>query len=98
MIQQYRLDIPETLIENIYVESQIRESVMASNRGGYHSRPYRKSPPWFQDSADQICSLVDAKIYNFWFNINGYKDFNEWHKHGSDFKFLGDGYLQVPEI
>ena len=97
MIQQYQLDIPKNLIENIYSESQTRKSVNASNRGGYHSKPYYKSPQWFQDSADNISNLVNAEIYNFWLNINRHQDFNEWHRHGLGFKFLGVWYLQVPE-
>lgn len=97
MIQQYRLDIPEKLIENIFADSLKRKSVNASNRGGYHSKPYHVPPPWFQDLANKISRLVDAEIHNFWFNINDAGHSNAWHKHGLDFKFLGVWYLQVPE-
>ena len=105
---EIKVDI-KRIIEQTYTLKTKTES--KSNIGGYHSKIYSNNTVDGQygllNTAFESCvnewlekgeyrSNFRIKSYDWWFNINNYRDYNNIHMHsGSD--LIAIYYIQVPE-
>ena len=80
---------------------------LVSNEGGFQSKDidleyHKRLKPLYaflQEQADEFASnlgLPKVILDNLWFNINGYKDYNQDHRHAGCI-FSGVYYIQTPE-
>ena len=87
--------------------SQNPEGRLASNEGGFQSKDIvleehlRLKPlyAFLEENANDFAKelgLPPVKLDNLWFNINGYKDYNQDHRHPGCI-FSGVYYMQTPE-
>lgn len=103
-IYKTRLDVPESLIENIYRLKEIEPNDIPqkTNIGGWHSKtfsPYRDYyNRRYQFSKSIIDQLVSKQTYKFdkaWFNLNYPGGTNSWHHHGSS-PVVSVFYIKTP--
>ena len=104
-----RLDLDVSSIEQ-YCWDYSRKNVgrQASNAGGYQSNdlPKEDTPltglvqeieKYYYEMAEVFAfQNTSLKLDNMWFNINGYKDFNQMHRHPAC-AFSGVYYVKTPE-
>jgi hypothetical protein len=95
-IQEYKISIDNSLIQNVIDLQNTINSVNASNCGGWQGVIDNKNIPWVEDLRNCIENTSRKKTQRFWFNINGYGHFNNWHRHFSNC-YAAVLYIKVPE-
>tara|TARA_Y100000389_G_scaffold49128_1_gene44776 strand:+ start:4749 stop:5369 length:621 start_codon:yes stop_codon:yes gene_type:complete len=89
------------------LNSQNPKGRLVSNEGGFQSKDidfeyHKRLKPLYAFLLEQGNNLSDelgfprVKLDNLWFNINGYKDYNQDHRHAGCI-YSGVYYLQTPE-
>ncbi len=109
-IQQYNLNLDtSTLITYFYQLKKNYKGNKKSNEGGWHSndlnlknnllKPFLKSLKEPILNFSKYCKIknnFNFRVNNMWCNINGYKDYNDYHKHPGCL-FSGVYYLKTPK-
>jgi hypothetical protein len=83
-IKEYTVILDNGLKQKILELQKTIPSVLASNQGGWQGVVDYREIPWVESLRYTIEQLTNRKTQRFWFNINGYGNYNNWHKHFSN--------------
>lgn len=108
-IAQHQLNVDCRKIEKHILNIKEKESKgrNISNVGGYQSKPLDLNDENFKSFIDELfIKLKDyvsifnvplkVKLFDYWFNVNNFKDNNKLHNHSGSF-LSGAYYVKVPE-
>lgn len=98
-IQQYYIDTPSDIVDNIYKLKSLTKSQQRSNRLGWQSLQWKDtaSIPWAASLLDLCLTTagLEPPFKHIWFNISPTKAYHSWHSHGGA-KQVGVYYLKTP--
>lgn len=105
----YELNVDCRKIERYILDMKEKESEgrTISNVGGYQSNPLDLEDKNFKPFIDELFKKLEdyvsifkvpfkVKLFDYWFNVNNFKDNNKLHNHSGAF-VSGAYYVRVPE-
>ena len=94
-IKEYTVILDTGLKQKIVELQKTIPSAVASNQGGWQGVINHQEIPWVESLRCTIEQLTNKKTQRFWFNINGYGNYNNWHRHFSNC-YAAVLYINVP--
>jgi phosphatidylserine decarboxylase len=83
-IKEYTVILHSDLKQKILELQKTIPSAVSSNQGGWQGVIDHKEISWVESLRYTIEQLTNKKTQRFWFNINGYGNYNNWHRHFSN--------------
>jgi hypothetical protein len=83
-IKEYTVTLDSGLKQKILELQKTIPSAVASNQGGWQGVIDHREMSWVESLRYSIEQLTNKKTQRFWFNINGYGNYNNWHSHFSN--------------